>query len=185
MNWSVFFVVLLINSGLCLTQYLIEQIDRKRGKISPRHSIIPGTKSQKILYWEDYYTQTYGDLLCLVWIMNGFAHLLLEGQISLIQWIIFAVISLIAALGFLRANLQPGHKVDWGWPAEGKISWGGFSHLPYFGALSGMAVICLINMISGKVSGLLFWTTLSGGIAYIITFICDIKSGHFNPLEKA
>jgi hypothetical protein len=183
MIWSVFFVVVLLNTSLCLTQYLVEQSDKKRGKIAPRHSIIPGT-NQKILYWEDYYSQTYGDFLGLVWIMNGFAHLLVNGQITAIQWIIFATTSLAAALIFLFINLKPGHRHDWGWPAERKISWGGSSHLPYFGINTGMAIVCVIGMINGQIQGLLLWTTLAGGGIWIISAMMDALTGHFDPLKK-
>ncbi len=177
-NWTIFLVVVLLNTALCLLQYGAERIDRKRGKIAKRHSIVPGANN-KFLYWEDYYTQTYGDLLCLVWVMNGFAHLLITGRISATQWLIFFIVKIIAITIFLYLNLKPGHKVDWGWPTEGKISLGGFSHLPYFGGLSAMSVICLINIISGELNGLLLYSTLIGGLSYIVTIMADIKSGHF------
>lgn len=77
MNWSILFLIIVLNSLFCFIQYLVEKFEEKTEKIPLRHSIIPGT-NQKFLYWEDFYTQTYGDFLGLVWIANGFAHLIVE-----------------------------------------------------------------------------------------------------------
>jgi len=181
-NLAVFLIVVLLNTVLCLTQYLVEQADHKNNRIAPRHSIIPKTK-QKFLYWEDYYAQTYGDFLGLVWIMNGFAHLVVQGQITTAQWIVFGVVSFLAALIFLLVNLKPGHKPDWGWPSEGYISRGGLSHLPYFGINAGMVTVCVINMINGKMTGYLLWTTLLGGAIWTIATIYDWRAGHFDGVK--
>lgn len=183
MNWDYFILVFVVNSSLCLFQYLIQEIDFLRKKIPPRNSIIPGT-SQKFLYWQDFYNQTYGDFLGLIWIMNGFVQLVISGQISDTDWFIFIITAVISILIFLFINLQKNHKPDWGYPSEGKVSWGGLSHLPYFGLLFGMSVICLIKIINGEVKTLLLLTILGGFTIYAITTILDIKSGHFNPLRK-
>ncbi len=183
MNWSVFLIVVLLNSLLCSLQYLVERIDKTKGRIVPRHSIIPGT-DQKFLYWEDFYTQTYGDFFGLVWIMNGFAHLLIKGQITSLEWFIFIFFTLVSIFIFLYSNLKSGHKPDWGYPSQGRISWGGITHLPYFGSLFAMSILCLINIFSGEIRGVLLWTTLSGGFIYIITIIVDIKLGHFDSIKN-
>lgn len=182
MNWSLFVVVVILNTFLCVSQFIIEQIDRKRGAIKPRHSVISGTR-KKFLYWEDFYAQTYGDFFGLVFVMNGFAHLFING-ISSWEWLVFIVVSIASVAVFVYMNLQDSHKPDWGYPAKGKISLGGIIHLPYFGALSGMSVICLINIINGGIEGILLYTTISGMAIYLITVVLDIKSGHFDSLKK-
>ncbi len=183
MNWSILFLVIVLNSLFCFVLYLIEKFEEKTGKIPLRHSIIPDT-NQKFLYWEDFYTQTYGDFLGLVWIVNGFVHLIVEEKIANWEWIIFLSFAILMMLVFVKSTLKSkSHKPDWGYPAEGKISLGGASHLPYFGALSSMALICLINMVGGDMKGVVLWTTLAGGIFYIATVIADIKTGHFDQLK--
>lgn len=184
MDWKIFLIVVLINSLLCLAQYVVQKIDRKRGRISPRNSIIPGTENQKFLYWQDFYNQTYGDFLGLVWVMNGFVQLLVIGQISLVDWTIFIIIAIVSALAFLYLNLQDAHKPDWGYPKQGEVSLGGYVHLLYFGIMLAMAVIDVIKMINGSMSGLIFWTTVGGMVIYLITTIFEIKAGHFDPLKK-
>ncbi len=183
MNWKVLLFVVLLNSLLCLLQYLMGQIDSLRGRIAPRHSIIPGTR-QKFLYWEDFYTQTYGDLLGLLWIMNTFAHLIISGKIDHLEWVIFVIVCVGSILVFLLSCLSPEHKPDWGYPLPGKISLGGLTHLPYFGALSGMAVISALNIVQGEIKGALFWATLMGALIYLFAFILDIKAGNFEPLKR-
>ncbi|PKM91803.1 hypothetical protein CVU82_01180 [Candidatus Falkowbacteria bacterium HGW-Falkowbacteria-1] len=182
MNWSVFYLVALLNTLFCLSQYLAEQLDKKRGNLPSRKSIISSSK-QKFLYWEDFYTQTYGDLFGLVWITNGFIHLAIKGEITNLEWVIFIAFSIILATIFAWMNLRPSHKPDWGYPQKGKISLGGISHLPYFGILSGMALICFINIISGDLRGAPLWATLAGGLFYIIMTVADIKSGNFDEFK--
>lgn len=184
MNLDVLFFVFVLNTFLCLTQYLVEKYEERKGKISPRHSIIPGTE-QKFLYWEDFYTQTYGDFLGLIWIVNGFAHLIFKNKLSNWEWIIFLLFSILMMVVFFWSTAKAeDHKPDWGYPKKGKISLGGLVHLPYFGALSSMALICFINIISGDLEGVVLWTTLIGGLFYVGTFLLDIKSGNFDKLHK-
>ncbi|MHB8904050.1 MAG: hypothetical protein ACYC40_03030, partial [Patescibacteria group bacterium] len=130
MNTTVLFFVIIINTALCFMQYLCQRIDIGRNKIASRHSTIPGT-NQRFLHWQDFYMQTYGDLLGLVWLMNGFANLLMSGKIYATDWIIFSVVMIFAISATLKVCLANNHKPDWGYPSIGKISLGGISHLPY------------------------------------------------------
>ncbi len=183
MNWNVFLIVLVINTALCLLQLLAERIDVARGTIPSRHSLIPGT-SQKFLYWEDFYMQTYGDLLGLVWVMNGFAQLLVAGKISYFMWFVFALFAILGAYMALKSCLSKEHKPDWGYPEIGKISLGGISHVPYFGIQLAMGVVCLIKAFTGDLNGLPLITTIGGVVIIIAMAIMDWKSGHFDPLVR-
>jgi hypothetical protein len=182
MNLSVLFIVVLLNSALCLIQFCCQEIDRRRGKIASRHSFIPGT-NQKFLYWQDFYMQTYGDFLGLVWVMNGFAHLLVADKINFWMWILFGAIMITAAMLCLMSCLDKKHKPDWGYPSAGKVSLGGASHIPYFSLNCAMAVVCLIGIISGDLSGAVLWTTIAGGAFILLMAVADSAAGHFAPLQ--
>lgn len=183
MNWSVFVWALIINTALCLLQFLAEKIDVAKGRIPARHSLIPGTE-QKFLYWEDFYMQTYGDFLGLIWVMNGFAQLLAAGKINNLMWLIFAFFVILGIFLTLKSCLAKDHKPDWGYPEAGKASWGGISHLPYFGIQSGMGMVCLIKAFTGDLIGLSLITTIGGGMIIIIAAVWDKKAGHFDPLAR-
>jgi hypothetical protein len=183
MNWLILVIVIFINSLFCIFQYTIQQIDKSKGRIPARNSIIPGT-NQKFLYWQDFYNQTYGDFFGLVWIMNAFSQLLVKGQISKFEWLIFIFLAIGSASAFLLMNLRLSHKPDWGYPLKGEVSWGGLSHLPYFGSLFAMAAICFVKIASGEINGILLWTVVVSILIYTTTTILDIKSGNFDPIKK-
>ncbi|MFA6513716.1 MAG: hypothetical protein WCT50_00295 [Patescibacteria group bacterium] len=182
-NWQVFFCVAIVNTTLCLMQFLFQTVDKRRRKISPRHSLIPGTK-QKFLYWEDFYTQTYGDFLGLVWVMNGFAHLLINEKIDGPLWIIFIFVLFICSMVVTAVCLASDHKPDWGFPKIGMISLGGASHIPYFSLNAAMIIICLFHAVIGTLSGMLLITTATGVAILMMTAIADVQAGHFDPLNK-
>lgn len=184
MNWTVLAVAIAINSLLCLIQYLFEQRDKRRGIIEPRHSIIPGSDDQKILYWEDFHTQTYGDFLGLVWIMNCFLNLWTNGQITMIDVLILVIFGGVSVYLFIINKLNPKSKPDWGKTLDGKLTVGAISHFPYFALLSGMSAVCLTNMILGQVTGWLLVTTIIGAIFYGITVLLDFTSGNFSLLKR-
>ncbi|MHB8904049.1 MAG: hypothetical protein ACYC40_03025 [Patescibacteria group bacterium] len=47
-----------------------------------------------------------------------------------------------------------------------------------------MAVICIIKIFTGELSGILLYTTLAGGIVLLLMAVADGMSGHFEPLNK-
>ncbi len=182
-NWLFFFMALWINSSLCLIQYAAQQIDVVRGKIPARHSIIPGT-NQKFLYWQDFYMQVYADLFGFLWLMNAFIHLWIRGYITQWLWIIFWVVFVVSIALFLKSCLAKNHKPDWGFPAVGRISLGGISHLPYFGLQAGMGAVCFISMFTGALEGALK-SALAGGAGFVfLMFMFDKNAGHFDHLKK-
>jgi hypothetical protein len=182
-NWQIFLVVILLNTKLCLGQFVAQKIDKKNKRIPQRHSIISGTE-QKFLYWEDFYTQTYGDILGLTWIMNTFAHLLVNEKIGWHLWIVFIAVLFTTTIAFLSTHLNHDRKPDWGFPKNGNISLGGISHLSYFSLNSGMATICLLEMLRGELSGILLWTALSGLLIWILSAMADYYAGHFDKPKK-
>jgi hypothetical protein len=183
MNWNIFLLALVVNTVLCYLQFLAERVDMANGKILARHAIIPNT-NQKFLYWEDFYMQTYGDLLGLVWVMNAFFQLVAAGKINNVMWFIFALFAVLGVFFTLKTCLAKNHKPDWGYPEIGKISLGGISHLPYFGIQLGMGVVCLIKAFTGELTGLVLISAIGGGIIIVIMAILDWKTGHFDPLIK-
>lgn len=184
MNWTVFLMAIVINTLLCLIQYFFEQRDRKKGIIEPKNSIIPGSDGQKILYWEDFYTQTYGDFLGLVWIMNCFFQLLINGQLGLMDILILTIFGISGMSLFILNKLSSKSKPDWGKTLDGKLTIGAISHFPYFALLFGMSAVCLFNLILGKVTGINLVTLIIGGMIYGVTIVLDFTSGNFSPLKK-
>jgi len=169
----------------CWPQYLAQQVDLKRGLIAKRSSIIPGTE-QKFLHWQDFRTQTYGDILGLPGIIYGFYSLLSTSTRSnLLLWLLLMFLLVIACVvWFANMCLTKDHKPDWGFPEIGKISLGGLVHLAYFGVICSMAIICLIAILLGILHGYSFLITFLGGGIWIISFIFDYYQGHFEPLKK-
>jgi len=184
MNWGIFLIAIATNTLLCLTQFLFEQRDRIKGVIEPKHSIIPGSDNQKILYWEDFYTQTYGDFLGLSLIMNCFAQLLANGQLGLNDILILTIFGISGMSLFILNKLSPKSKPDWGKTLDGKLTTGAISHFPYFALLFGMSAVCVFNMAPGKVVGLNLVALIIGGIIYGVTVLLDFTSGNFSPLKK-
>lgn len=182
MNWNIFLLVLKFNTVACFLQLVFQEIERRKGKIPKRRSLIPGTR-QKFLYWQDFHVQTFGDFLGLLFIANGFVHLAMAGMSSTL-WTVFIASGTIFGGLFLKSALSHNHKPDWGFPTPGRISLGGIIHLPYFAILSGMSMVCLIAIIDGQMKGGLLWSTLGGGIFYVFIFWIDITKGHFDVLRK-
>ena len=174
-------VIAIINTVFCLMQLLAEKIDKNRGKIAPRHSFIPSTK-QEFLYWEDYFTQTYGDFLGLVWIVNGFYSII--STLTNYELLAFVLLSLVSYIGFLIPRLAKNHKPSWGEPIIGKISLGGRIHSVYFSLTLAMAMMCIYGMATRKITGIIFWTTLAGGLIWTISAIADLLTGHFDAFKK-
>ena len=164
---------------------MLEQRDLTKGIIEPRHSIILGSDNQKILYWEDFYTQTYGDFLGLVWVMNCFFHLWVAGQLRLVDFFIFLIFGISIMYAFILNKINAKSRPDWGKTLNGKLTIGAISHFPYFALLSGMSAVCIFNILLGKVTKLLLILTLLGAIIYGVTVLLDIISGNFTPLKKS
>jgi|GEM_PF-940942 len=180
MDWKIFLFSLGVNTIMCLLQFFIQEVEKGDGKLPRRHSIIPGT-DQKFLYWQDFYTQTYGDLIGLMLVLNGFLHIF--NRLRNAEIFIFAVIGLIAMIAFFAPRLSKNHKPSWGEPRAGQISFGGFVHSFYSSLLSAMSCLCLWSIITGRMAGVLLWLTLVGGIIWVVALIMDTISGNFDPLK--
>lgn len=181
MNWTIFIVIFIANALLCLVQLCAEKIDENSGKIAPRHSLIPGTK-QRFLYWEDFYTQTYGDFLGLVWIVNGFYSII--PTLTNYGLLAFGLLCIISYITFIVPRLAKNHKPSWGEPIIGKISFGGRIHSIYFSLTLAMAIMCIYEITTGKITGIILWTTLAGGLIWALSCVADILAGHFDALKK-
>ena len=89
----------------------------------------------------------------------------------------------VAMIGFFLMCIGPNHKPDWGYPKISKVSLGGLSHLPYFGAMTAISIMCFYHIIIGNLRGPLMWVALTGGIIYAASFITDLKVGNFDPIK--
>jgi len=182
MNWTTLCFALAVNTVLCLLQFLFQERDKNRGTIAPRHSKIPGTE-QKFLYWQDFYTQAYGDLFGLPFVMNCF--LVIFPSLNNWEMLAFAILCILSAIAFFVPRLAKDHKPSWGEPTIGKISSGGYVHSFYFSLLSAMTIVCLWAMVTGKINNdAIILSTIVGIGIWTVTCIMDIVSGNFASLKN-
>jgi len=181
-NIEIALLTIISNTAICSTQPICNWIDITRGKVMLPGTWIPGT-DQRFLGWNDFHTQTWGDLVGLALILVGFAHLINNGLITKDQLLVMILLTGVAMIGFFLMCIGPNHKPDWGYPEIGKISLGGLSHLPYFGAMTAIAIMCVYHIIIGNLRGPLMWIALAGGAIYIASFITDLKAGNFDPIK--
>jgi len=179
-SWMILAVVFGGNLVYLGTMFAAQQLDKS---LPPRHSLIPGTK-QKFLYMQDWYTMKYGDVVAVPLIANVFVHLVINGYVNVVQWGIFAILSLILAVTGISMCLTPEHKPDQGFPSAGKASIQGWLHMPYFGVGWSIGTISLINWPLGHIHGPVLWLGLSGGAFYLVCLVAEFKSGNFDPLKK-
>lgn len=173
-------IPVLVNTVLCLLQLLAEKVEQKMGRMPQRHSIILGAK-QKFLCWEDYYCQTYGDLLGLVWVMVGFYSM--TTKLTNYEWLTFGILCLISFVIFLVPRIKKDKRPTWG-ESNGKISIGGYIHGVYFSLSLAMTVMCLYGMLIGKLIGADIFLVLGGIIIWSVSCLMDVKVGNFAPLKK-
>lgn len=173
-------IPVLVNTVLCLPQLLAEKVEQKMGRMPRRHSIILGAK-QKFLCWEDYYCQTYGDLLGLVWVMVVFFSIITK--LTNYEWLSFGILCLVSFVIFLVPRIKKDKRPTWG-ESDGKISIGGYIHGVYFSLTLAMTIICLYGMVVGKLNLMDIVFVIVGIVIWIIACLMDVLVGNFAPLKK-
>jgi hypothetical protein len=144
------------------------------------------------LHWQDFHTQTWGDLVGLPGVFYGYitlnstlnsAPILINATFnaSVLHSLFLLLIIIVSIAFYLRMCLNSSHKPDWEYPRSGAISPGGFAHLIYFGIMCAMAMVCFLGMIFGILRGTNLLVTLIGGGIWITAFIADVASNHFEP----
>lgn len=177
---KIVFFVFLTNTALCLTQYTVQLIDNLYSRIPDKGTTIPGTE-QKFLYWENFFTQTWGDLLFLPLTAVAFTLLIKAGEISITDYTGGIIVGAVVVWIFLRSCTSPKHKPDWGFPKTGKVSPGGWSHIPYLGIYGGLIAVTLSHVDRLNQTGL---TLLGVGISgWLLTWLIDYLSGHFQSIK--
>jgi len=175
LNWLVIWI-----------NFLIQQFELKRDKIAPRHSIISGTK-QVFLHWQDFYLQKLENTIFLSAVFVIFWHLwVFTGYLSLSNVIIGIAIMLANATIFLIICAKgKEHKPDWGFPAAGKISVGGWYHVIYQSFGVGAVALCAWHIfITGYLTGWAVWMFFFFLAGFALSLIMDIRAGHFAKLKK-
>jgi len=160
-----------------------EWIHVKNGNMPPRGSIIPGT-NQKFMYMQDWFTCTWGDMFALPLVLNAFVTLAVNGRIAAWEWILSAMLAVILGVGFLLMCLGKDHKPDQGYPEIGVVSLQGILHLPHFGVAVAMVVVCVGHAIFGGLRGPVLYTAIVGGVLWVVTFVLDAVTGHFDPIKR-
>lgn len=178
-SWTVLAVVALANLGYITLMFVAQQLDMN---LPPRHSTIPGTR-QKFNHMQDFWTCTYGDIFALPFVLNAFAHLAVNGYISLWQWIVFNILWVVLSIGFLMMCLGKNHKPDQGYPQAGKVSVQGIVHLPHFGVSMAMALLAIWHIVAGNVKGPVLYLFIAGAVCWIASFVADNVTGNFDPLK--
>lgn len=175
-SWTICVVAVVTNLVWILAMFVAQMLDKS---LPPQNSTIPGTR-QKFLYMQDFWTMTWGDIVGVSLIWVSFFHLALAwfGPYS---WIFFWVVAILLAWQFMRMCLGVNHKPDWGYPEVGKISVGGYLHLPYFGVSVVAGVWCLGLL---RVPGTVMYIYLAGLVVYALCFLLELKSGNLDPIKK-
>jgi len=177
-SWRLFLLAVGCNSLLVFLQFYVQRLESRCHLIPRRWSIIPGTK-QKFLYWQDYYTNTWGDLLGLVWLMNGIFHLLGAGSISIFQLFMALFMAVLITLLCWGYWLGRQHKPDWCFPAINETSMSGRFHLAYFGLMVGLAYLCILSAFFGRLTGAPLYLVVIGSLIWFFTIWLDSRAGHF------
>jgi len=182
--WTMFVFVCVIvfvtNTAWLAAMYVSQQLNKD---LPPRRSTIPGTK-QPFLYMQDWPTMRYGDTTSVPCMTIIFVYLVMVGRISTWQWAVFAAIVIAAGIGFLRSCLSKTHKPDWGFPEVGKISLGGWIHLPYFAIGWAIGIFTFGHVVCGHVPSPIVWMWVFGALTYIMYLIREFTSGNFQQLRR-
>lgn len=147
-----------------------------------RFSRIQGT-SQKFLYLQDFHTTTWGDAIGIPLMLVAFIWL----SANVFVWwsyLLIAFTSALVAILFARSNLVAQHKPDIGFPATGKISRTGAVHLPYLGFNVTANLVALFFLAIGFLPTEIMLMWISGLAVYGLSFVFDIKTGNFDPINK-
>jgi predicted small integral membrane protein len=180
-SWTILVAVVLVNSLWMVAMFLAQELEPG---MPPRRIIIPGTREQKFLYMQDFWTMTYGDFFGVALVNTAFVHLAVNGHLGAWHWVTFVVLVLVFMVGFAKMCLGKNHKPDMGFPEIGKISWIGILHLPYFGSGVVAGAFCIWFIFSGALRGPVLYTSLLGAVMYAVFWVAEIKSGNFDPLKK-
>ncbi len=180
MNWSLLIAVVLLNVPFCLLQLGAQMVEKRRGNILPRGTIIPGSAGQKFLYWQDFLTQTWGDFICLPLVAFGF----FSCELSSWELYVFLAIIMITIPVMIAVCTSPNHKPDWGFPGGKAVGLGGAAHTPYFAIYTAISVLCIIKIIEGQLTGWPLAISLIGGAGWIALEIGDFLLGHLDPIKK-
>lgn len=175
-SWTLAATAVGLNLFWISAMFMAQHLDKS---LPPRNSLIPGTR-QKFLYANDFWTMTYGDVVGVSLIWVAFSHVAVN-WFGAYTWMFFWAVAFLVALNFMRMCLKADHKPDWGYPAQGEISLGGYLHLPYFG-FSVVAGVWCLGLV--REPGIVLMIYLAGAVIYIICFVLEIKSGNFDPLKK-
>lgn len=179
-SWTILLVVALVNSVWMVLMFAAQEFDKS---LPPRHSTIPRT-NQRFLYFQDFWTMTWGDGIGVALINTAFAHLAINGCLGVWHWVVFMALVTALAAGFAKMCMSPGHKPDMGFPDIGKISWIGILHLPYFGLGMTAGAFCVWFICTGDLRGPVLYVGLLGAAAYAVFLVLEVKSGNFDPLKR-
>ncbi|MEK7541147.1 MAG: hypothetical protein AAB529_02860 [Patescibacteria group bacterium] len=178
-SWTILLVVVLVNSLWMAAMFATQQLDKS---LPPRNSVIPGT-NQKFLYFQDFWTMTWGDAIGVALINTAFVHLAVNGCLGVGHWLVFATLVIAFSLGFAKMCMGQNHKPDMGFPATGEISPIGILHLPYFGFGMVAGAFCISFVFTGDLRGPVFYVGFGGAAFYALCFVAEVKSGNFDPLK--
>ncbi|MBT4315335.1 MAG: UbiA family prenyltransferase [Candidatus Magasanikbacteria bacterium] len=115
----------------------------------------------------------------------GFGHLVQNGHVSTLGWVVFALSICLGAWFWYRVGTGPSYKPNWGFPKTGKISLGGIVHLPYFGFGVATTAICLFHILKGDMNGQVLFLTIAGWSIYIAAVVEDTLLGYKDALETS
>lgn len=167
----------------------IQSWESRNGRIDQRVRHDPRNPLDSFLYLQDFWTNTWGDILGLS-LVDYAVTFLIQDTWPLDSFGIAACIGVgaIATAVFLVACLGKRHKPDAGYSKTGKVSLAARMHLLYFAVQVAVSAIGLW-IIGLMLLGWIPWTLgaflgMGGGAVFILTFVLDVRTGRFASLPK-
>ncbi len=180
-DWNTLLIILLLNAGVCLLKFVVQQIERLLLRIPKRETLIANT-DKKFLYWQDYVTQTIGNLL--------FLPLLAYALYDEVGWLINSKLFIITAVAMTAIVYLIGarakHRLNWAFPKPGKISGAGIIHILYYGLYGAILITFIVKFFAVDI---LISTNnkiilIVSALGCMITWATDLYRNRFDSLEE-
>jgi hypothetical protein len=149
-------------------------------------------RSPKFFYLWDFHSSGWGDLVGVTLINVGVSSVIAQTW-NPEKWLYIVgacIFGLTVTAAFQYSCTRPSHKPDWGYPAEGITSVGGWFHLSYFGFqyIFGFFGLLLVihTVFNGGLESILFPFLIGiiGVVIFYISIFLDFKQGNFAKVSK-
>jgi len=156
MDVGLLFAMIIINAFVLLVEHLLQESDINSKTIPPKFRNVnspetqpKGTPIQRIrtenfLFREDFAINTWGMLIFFPLIGYSFKSFLrFDGD-----WVLFFATAFLFFIIKVQNDRDLKHSPSWAFPGKGKMLLSGFIHTLYLSVNTGMAVVCLVKVIT-------------------------------------